>query len=66
MGRFQGIIGIVLILGIAYLFSNNKKKINYRVVGSGIILQLVIAILIMKVPAVTSFFQVLGKGMEKI
>ena len=66
MGRFQGIIGIVLILGIAYLFSNNKKRINYRVVGSGIILQLFIAILIMKVPAVTSFFQVLGKGMAKI
>jgi concentrative nucleoside transporter, CNT family len=66
MGRFQGIIGILLILGIAYLFSNNKKRINYRVVGSGIILQLLIGILIMKVPVVTSFFQVLGKGMEKI
>ncbi|MFD2525419.1 NupC/NupG family nucleoside CNT transporter [Flavihumibacter stibioxidans] len=66
MGRFQGIIGIILILGIAYLFSNNKKKINMRVVGSGIALQLLIAILVLKVPAVTSFFQTLGKGMEKI
>lgn len=66
MGRFQGIIGIVLILGLAYLFSNNKKRINYRVVGSGIILQLFIAVLIMKVPAVTNFFQVLGKVMAKI
>lgn len=66
MHRFQGIIGIVLILGIAYLFSNNKKKINLRVVGSGIALQLLIAILVLKVPAVTRFFQVLGKGMEKI
>lgn len=66
MGRFQGIIGIFLILGIAYLFSNNRKKINFRVIGSGMILQLLIAVLIMKVPAVTSFFQVLGKGMEKI
>lgn len=66
MGRFQGIIGIVLILGLAYLFSNNKKRINYRVVGSGIILQLFIAVLIMKIPAVTNFFQVLGKVMAKI
>ncbi len=66
MGRFQGIIGIILILGIAYLFSNNKKKINLRVIGSGIALQLLIAILVLKVPAVTNFFQILGKGMEKI
>lgn len=66
MGRFQGIIGIFMILGIAYLFSNNRKKINFRVIGSGMILQLIIAVLIMKVPAVTSFFQFLGKGMEKI
>lgn len=66
MDRFQGLIGIVLILGIAYLFSNNKKKINFRVVGSGIALQLLIAVLVLKVPAVTSFFQMLGKGMEKI
>ncbi|KYP14258.1 nucleoside transporter C-terminal domain-containing protein [Flavihumibacter sp. CACIAM 22H1] len=66
MDRFQGLIGIVLILGIAYLFSNNKKKINLRVVGSGIALQLIIAILVLKVPAVTRFFQFLGKGMEKI
>lgn len=66
MHRFQGLIGIMLILGIAYLFSNNKKRINYRVVGSGIALQLIIAILILKVPVVTSFFQFLGKGMAKI
>jgi CNT family concentrative nucleoside transporter len=66
MDRFQGLVGIVLILGIAYLFSNNKKRINYRVVGSGIILQLFIAILIMRVPAVTDFFQTLGRVMGKI
>lgn len=66
MGRFQGIIGIILILSIAYLFSNNKKRINLRVIGSGIALQLLIAVLVLKVPAVTSFFSILGKGMEKI
>jgi len=29
MERFQGIFGIILILAIAFLFSNNKKNINY-------------------------------------
>jgi len=66
MERFTGIIGIFFILGIAFLFSNNRKAINYRLVISGLILQLFLAIIILKIPAVTSFFQLLGHGMEKI
>lgn len=66
MQRFTGLIGILLILGIAFLFSNNKRRINARLVVSGLALQIVIALLVFKVPAVNSFFQYLGKGMEKI
>ncbi|BAV07637.1 concentrative nucleoside transporter, CNT family [Filimonas lacunae] len=66
MGRLQGIFGVILILGVAYLFSNNKKKINYRLVLSGIGLQVIIALLVFKVPPVAWFFQKLGHGMQKI
>ena len=66
MERFQGLIGIVLILGVAFLFSNNKKRINYRLVFSGMALQLTIGILVLKVAPVTWFFKQLGKGMGKI
>ncbi len=66
MQRFQGLIGIVLILGLAYLFSNNKKKINLRLVITGILLQLTIAILVFKVPLVEGFFERLGQGIEKL
>lgn len=66
MERFIGLIGIALILGIAFLFSNNKRRINYRLVFSGLALQVLLAVLILKVPPVTSFFQTLGKGMQKI
>src|SRR2546428_5248251 len=66
MGRFTGLIGIALILGIAFLFSNNRKSINYRVVGSGLFLQMLIALLIFKIPPVRQFFELLGHGMEKI
>ncbi len=66
MERFTGLFGIALILGIAFLFSNNRKAINVRLVLSGIALQLVIAVLVFKVPPVTRFFQGLGHGMEKI
>jgi CNT family concentrative nucleoside transporter len=66
MDRFTGLIGIIAILGIAYLASNNRKAINPRVIFSGLLLQIVIAVLVLKIPPVTAFFQQLGHGMEKI
>jgi CNT family concentrative nucleoside transporter len=66
MDKFHGLIGAIVILGIAFLFSNNRKAINYRLVFSGIALQSVIAILVLRIPPVTAFFQQLGHGMEKI
>jgi CNT family concentrative nucleoside transporter len=66
MERFTGLIGVVLILAIAWLFSNNRKAINYRLVASGIALQAIIAVLVLQVPPVTRFFQWIGHGMEKI
>lgn len=66
MDRFHGLIGILLILGIAFLFSNNKSKINYRLVLSGLGLQLFIAVLILKVKPIQLFFQKIGSGMQKI
>ncbi len=66
MERFTGLIGIVVIFGIAFLLSNNKKAINYRLVFSGLALQLAIALLVLKVEPVTRFFALLGRGMGKI
>jgi CNT family concentrative nucleoside transporter len=66
MERFTGLIGIALIFGIAFLFSNNRKAINYRLVLSGLGLQAAIALLILRVDFVRSFFQFLGRGMQKI
>ncbi|MBS1747208.1 MAG: NupC/NupG family nucleoside CNT transporter [Bacteroidetes bacterium] len=66
MQRFQGIFGIILILGLAYLLSNNKKRINYRLVFSGLLLQMTIAVLVLKVSFIGKFFQWLGHGMQDI
>jgi len=66
MDRFSGSLGVALILGLAFLASNNRKAINYRLVISGLLLQLGIALLVLKVPPVTRFFQWLGKGMGHI
>ncbi len=47
MERFHGLFGIALILGLAYLVSNNRKAINKRLVISGLLLQTTIALLVM-------------------
>ena len=66
MERFTGILGLILILGVAFLMSNNRKAISLRLVFSGLGLQLVLALLVLKIEPVQQFFQFLGKGMGKI
>ena len=61
MERFTGLIGIVLILGVAYAFSNNRKAINFKTVGTGLALQLFLAIFILKVPVGKQIFGWLGE-----
>lgn len=60
MGRFTGLIGIVLILGIAFAMSNNRRKINYRVVLSGLAIQLFLAFFILKLPLGKAIFAWIG------
>ncbi|MFA5138099.1 MAG: nucleoside transporter C-terminal domain-containing protein [Elusimicrobiota bacterium] len=48
MDRLIGVVGILVLLGICWLMSNNKKKINYRTVGVGMSLQFLMAVLLMK------------------
>ena len=66
MNRFIGIIGIIAILGIAFLFSENKKKVNWRLVGTGLALQVVLALLILKVPAGRAVFEGASTAITKL
>jgi CNT family concentrative nucleoside transporter len=57
---FRGIFGLALLIGITFLLSNNKKKINWRLVFSGFSLQVFFAILILKGDSLRSFFTPFG------
>lgn len=59
---FRGLLGIVVMLGICYLLSNNRKAINWKLVGSGVLLQIILAILILKVPFIYAFFKIISDG----
>jgi concentrative nucleoside transporter, CNT family len=66
MERFTGLLGIVCILALALLLSNNRKRINYRLVLSGLGLQLALAIFILKIPLGQQIFAALGVGVTKL
>lgn len=57
---------MVTLLTIAWLFSSNKKKINWKLVGKGLLIQLIFAILVLKVPFVESGFEFVGKIFTKV
>lgn len=65
MDYLRGVIGIGVIIGIAFLFSAHRKRIDWKLVGAGIILQVIIAILILKVPFVRNGFEAVGTGFVK-
>ena len=66
MERFIGIIGIIVIFLLAFLMSNNKKAINYKTVGMGFLLQVLLAIFIFKVPLGEKLFLLIGNFIIKI
>ena len=61
MDLIRFIIGFIFIISIAYLFSTDKRNINWRLVFSGIVLQLIFAILITNVPFIESIFSSISK-----
>ncbi len=56
MERFVGVLGIAVLIGIAWLFSVNRRAIHWRTVGSALALQLGIALVALHTPVGTLFF----------
>lgn len=56
MDLLRGLLGISVLLGIAFLISNNKRFINWRLVSLGLILQIVFAIFVLKISYGQWFF----------
>jgi CNT family concentrative nucleoside transporter len=65
MDYLRGVFGLIVIVLIAFIFSSDKKKIDWRLVGIGILLQLVFGFLITKVPIVAVGFGYLSEGFVK-
>ncbi|MEN8787705.1 MAG: nucleoside transporter C-terminal domain-containing protein [Flavobacteriales bacterium] len=62
----RGLLGILVLIFITFLFSSNKKAINWSLVGKGLGLQLILALAVLYVPFVASFFDALSAGFMRI
>jgi len=52
----RAVFGMAVLVGITYLFSLNKKHIDWQLVWKGLVLQFVLAFLMLKVPFISEFF----------
>lgn len=66
MSILHGLFGVVVLTLIAWLLSDNRRKVNWRTVGGALALQVILAVLILKVPFVESAFDVTAKGFVKV
>ena len=57
---WRGVLGMVALILIAFLFSANKKAIDWKKVGIGLFLQLLIAIGVLKIEFIQSIFEFIG------
>ncbi|GIV35936.1 MAG: nucleoside transporter NupC [Cyclobacteriaceae bacterium] len=65
MDYLRGAIGLLVITGLAFLFSTNRRRINWQLVAAGVLMQIVFALLIFKVPLVRTAFEYAGNGFVK-
>jgi len=63
---YKGAIGMVSLIAIAWLFSNNRKAIDWKLIGKGLLIQLIFALLVLKVDFVAFGFEVASKAFTKV
>jgi CNT family concentrative nucleoside transporter len=66
MGRFTGILGLLTILALAYIFSTNRRAIRLKTVAWGLGLQLVFAVFVLRIDAGRLAFQKAGDAVTRL
>lgn len=61
-----GLFGLIVLVGIAWLFSSNRRRVDWKLVATGISLQIAFAALVLLVPGGKDVFDSIGHGFVKV
>jgi len=61
-----GIVGLAVLIGLTWLFSNNRRKVDWRLVGIGLVLQVLVAAFVLLTPWGAGVFDRLSGGFVKL
>jgi CNT family concentrative nucleoside transporter len=64
--RWQGLIGVILLLGLGWALSENRRRIPWKLVAWGLLLQLVFALVILRTDAGKRCFSLLNNGVNQL
>ncbi|MFV0584525.1 MAG: NupC/NupG family nucleoside CNT transporter [Parabacteroides gordonii] len=62
----RGILGIITVLAVAYALSYNRKRIDWKLIGGGLLMQLIFALAILNLPFVGTALEFVGKAFIKL
>ncbi len=66
LNLLRGMLGMAVVIGIAYLLSSDRKAISWRIVGIGLSFQLIIALAVLKIPFIKTAFEYMGMFFIKV
>ena len=61
-----GLFGLAVLIGIAFLFCNNKRRVDWKLIGTGVIMQILFATAVLKLPGGREVFDAIATGFVKL
>jgi CNT family concentrative nucleoside transporter len=66
MQQLQSALGVLALLGLAFLISENRRAVSWRSAGTALLMTFATALLLLKVPGVKTVFAIIGRGADAI
>ena len=62
----RGILGIVTVLAVAYALSQDRKRIDWKLIGGGLVMQIIFALAVLYIPFVGTALEWIGRAFIKL
>ena len=62
----RGILGIITVLAVAYALSYNRKRIDWKLIGGGLFMQLIFALAVLYIPFIGTALELMGRAFIKL